>query len=231
MNVRHSAILIVLCFGATVAHGDASVGAIPAAVRQAPLEKHELIDGKTCITLLPALTSVNRCWLGRSAGGAAALLWVEHGCDNNGCPQWESDDDNRVWILVPGSPPRALPAALGWEGTTVLQSLAEAIVDDGRGHLARVDLRRRDLIEGKRFAACAEPVQSPSARWIVCRNRQADVLRIPISGGRLERVFRHRGIFYPGAHGTVEFVSPSSMSVPYNMTGDCGTDEVVPWRE
>jgi hypothetical protein len=216
------------------ARADVSAGADPAqaaVLEAAPLEAHRLIDANTCLRLLPALTQVSRCWLGRSAGGRAALVWVERGCAGERCNRPLTEDDDRVWILTPAHPPRALPSGLGWDGATIRPSLVEAIVDDGRGHLVRVDLRRGDLAAGERFAGCSEPVQSPGGRWIVCRNRQADVLRVPIAGGRLERVYRRRTFFYPGRHGTVEFTSPERVEVPVNETGDSGSVESIGWRE
>lgn len=37
---------------------------------------------------------------------------------------------------------------------------------------------------------CAAPVLSPSQRWLVCRDASGDVYRLPINGGRLERVHK-----------------------------------------
>jgi hypothetical protein len=112
-----------------------------------------------------------------------------------------------------------------------LPSLDAAIADDGAGSLVRVDLLQHALAAGRRFASCMSPVTSPAGRFVVCRDRRAGVLRVPVAGGSLDRVFRWPGRVHEGPQGAVEFVSPTEMRVGADITGDWGTFETVAWHE
>ena len=200
-----------------------SVALAPAIPDTTPLEASRPLSIELCRALIAEVTDAGRCWITRTSGGAAAFVNIESGVGS----------DDSVWFLDTEHPPRRLPDALGWNGATVLPSGRHAILDDGNGHLVRLDLSATDLREAARvrFAKCMAPVLSPGGRWIVCRTKRASVLRISVAGGKPRRVYRWPGLVALGHHPAVEFISATSMDVGGNVTGDWGTSETVAWRE
>jgi hypothetical protein len=194
-----------------------------------PLESSRPLDIERCGALTPAFETAGRCWAKRTARGHAALVFAESACTAGNCGDRVAlvDDEHATARLLPG--------ALGWNGATVVPSLRYAVVDDGARHLIRLDLSVADLARAERrhFASCGAPVLSPGGRWIVCRDQAASVLRVPVSGGRLERVWKcPYSLLRAGqTQQPVEFTSSTSMEVPVEVTGDAGMIETAPWTE
>jgi hypothetical protein len=88
------------------------------------------------------------------------------------------------------------------------------------GPVIDIELLRVDLpsLERSSFASCMSPRLSPGGKWIVCRTRHADVVRVPIGGGTPEIIvqvgstearFAPYALIYPEP---VEFPQPDRMT-------------------
>lgn len=102
-------------------------------------------------------------------------------------------------------------------------------------HLSRVNL---PSLNRETFAPCMSAKLSPGGRWIVCRNREADVLKVPLSGGQPEVVVRvgskdvrwvPYALIYPSA---VEFNSATRMTYTVDENSrDTHQEFTVAWQE
>lgn len=87
------------------------------------------------------------------------------------------------------------------------------------------------------FADCFSPALSPGGKWFVCRNRNGDVLRVPVNGGKMQLVAKNRTPGQP-EFSPYAFIYPDA---PYFYTkdevcfrsgvADDNTEQKAPWSE
>jgi hypothetical protein len=135
---------------------------------------------------LPKNKPLEDCMVREFSGRRAAVVTVVKDCEPEHC---EVDH----WIISGRSGLRPSPIALEhkpvvspdnkylFAGHTGVEPPAHGY----RAYLVRVTLK---TLETELVAACAAPTLSPSGRWLVCRDASGNVHRLPIGGGRLERV-------------------------------------------
>ncbi len=182
------------------------------------------------------------------AGGKAALVSITTGCGGDSC-------DVRVFVHRPGQPAVQLPDSIRdgslTGGTLVVTPSLEHVITDwvGPGRKQgdwRVELYRVELKTGKAspwVKGCFSPALSPGGRWVLCRNRSGDVLKVPLTGGTPTRVPRSGlsaeqvywvpySYIYPEA---VSFPSPERLKVTTTVQGGPDGQEErtreLPWKE
>lgn len=87
------------------------------------------------------------------------------------------------------------------------------------------------------FADCFSPTLSPGGQWFLCRNRRGDVLRVPVQGGKLQRVAKNQTKGQP-EFSPYSFIYPNE---PYFYTtnevrfrsgvADDDVEQTAPWSE
>lgn len=120
------------------------------------------------------------CWLEPLALGTAARLVAQTSCSGDYC-DWEA------WLFADGSDRAQRPAP---DELSLDHRLAFAEVGVFGAEVAvEVDKRLvvidRETRRQRAFADCFSPSISPSGGWILCRDRRAAVLAVPIGGGEV----------------------------------------------
>jgi len=136
------------------------------------------LDQKTCRKLSGWPADLMECWLESRANGTAAQLVMQTTCAADTC-------EFETWLFAGGTakPQRpvadelSLDHAVAYEEEVVF-SANEAVIVGKR--LVRVE---RESRRRKKFAACFSPSVSPAGHWILCRDRQANVIAVPAQGG------------------------------------------------
>jgi hypothetical protein len=213
------------------------------------LKGEEPLSLEECRTLTGWEQELEECTLQPAARGKAGLLHLKTGCGGDSC-------DVRVFVYRPGQPLLQLPDAirggsLTGGGLVMTPSLDHVITDwVGLGPKSmgdwRVELFRVELRTGKAspwVKGCFSPALSPGGRWILCRNRRGDVLKVPLSGGTPTVVYRGglseaqvywvpHSFLYPEP---VSFPSPDRFQVTTIVVGGEEGEErrtvERPWRE
>jgi hypothetical protein len=142
----------------------------------------------TCEELVGWTRATERCEREPVAGGKATLVTITELCGGDSCTV-------HVFLQRPGQPTVLLPdsvndGALSGGPLVVTPSLEHVITDwVGPGRNPgdrRVELYRVELKTGKAspwVKGCFSPALSPGGRWVLCRNRRGDVLKVPLTGG------------------------------------------------
>ncbi|WPB82499.1 hypothetical protein KYC5002_25720 [Archangium violaceum] len=218
-------------------------------VAQAMKSDEEPLSREECQALTGHARPLEECSLTAVAGGKAALLQLTTECGGDSC-------DVQVFVYRPGQPVLRLPdSSKGGSltgGHLVMTPSLEHVITDWVGLGPRdmgdwrVELYRIELRTGKAspwVKGCFSPALSPGGRWILCRNRRGDVLKVPLTGGTPTLV--HRGglsaeqvswtpyaYLYPDA---VTFPSPGRMRVTTSVVagedGETQRTQELPWRE
>jgi len=116
----------------------------------------------------------------------AAIVIVVKGCEPEHC---EVD----YWIVSDKNGPR--PSPVWFEDAPVVTHDRRYMFTGHTGmeshksgyiaYLTRITLA---TLKTEAIASCAAPTLSPSGRWVVCRDADGHVHRLPVQGGDLERV-------------------------------------------
>lgn len=213
---------------------------------QAPEEDEEPVPQQpACEELVGWAQPAERCEREEVAGGKASIVSITEACGGDSCSV-------QVFIHRPGQPAVRLPDAINegslTGGTLVVTPSLEHVITDWVGPGPRqgdwrVELYRVELKTGKAspwVKGCFSPALSPGGRWVLCRNRRGDVLKVPLTGGTPRLVHRSGlsedrvywvpyGYIYPDA---VSFLSPERMKVTTTLQG--GEEEhtrELPWKE
>ena len=138
---------------------------------------------KPCRKLSNWQGNIIECWLQPLANGSAAKLVVQTECGGDSC-DWEEwmFADNNAEPLTETFDELSADHRIGFR--------VEIVVDPHTGETMNMHTNRinRTTNEISAFAKCFSPVLSPGGRWILCRDRNANVLRVPIEGGKPEVV-------------------------------------------
>lgn len=124
------------------------------------------------------------CLVRASADGRVALVITQDGCGGDRCfvSAWAVREAGSRLRLVGDDPWALTPSGDAIFSTFPLIPVGSAAYS--------VPLRtmRIDVATGaiEPFAACFSPAVSPGGKWVLCRNEDGDVLRVPIAGGRAE---------------------------------------------
>jgi len=170
--------------------------------------------------------------------GSALLLSITIGCGGDSC-------DFRQWVFAPTL---EHPYAVDTDGG-VAEAAPDAsflLVDEFSGDEPdpfswTLSAVRIDLPSGRRqpFAGCFSPKLSPKGRWFVCRDRAANVLKVPLSGGTPELVASSGAVaeaiewvpyawLYPDP---VEFRSPDELVFQIAYQDGALAQNAVAWTE
>lgn len=125
------------------------------------------------------------CRVESIGGGAATAVYVTTECGGDSCGVL-------AWVRArQGAKMRPVPPYVAGNLESIPGEDA-VVVDDVSSEpgKAAVTLSRVELASGKGapFARCMSAALSPAKRWIVCRAKNGDVMRVPVRGGKLERV-------------------------------------------
>jgi hypothetical protein len=206
------------------------------------------LSQEECAELVGWKEVVESCTLEPAAAGKAALVQLVTGCGGDSCGV-------QVFVYRPGKPVLQLPDAIKGGsltgGTLVLTPSLQHVITDwvGQGREQgewSVELYRVELRTGKAspwVKGCFSPTLSPRGRWVLCRNRRGDVLKVPVAGGTPALVHRSGlspedvywvpySYVYPAA---VTFSSPERLQVTTVVQGGPDGQEErtreLPWRE
>ncbi len=181
-------------------------------------------DPSTCVARVGYEGHFERCEAISVANGRSIVLTVVTECGGDSCSvqSWLLPDEQRATPLkahAGGGIALAPDSSFYVTDSTTFASQE----DMANGFYTRgPELLRVDVLSGKGepFAACMSPVLSPDDTHFVCRNRFADVVRVPIAGGSMELVLPNPfpdavpwspyAFVYPPP---VRFTSPSEMVV------------------
>ncbi|NMO15201.1 hypothetical protein HPC49_01355 [Pyxidicoccus fallax] len=237
---------------ATPSARDSAAKPLPAELQQ-QVEKalkgsDSTLSAEDCAALVGWTGPMENCTFTPVAGGKAALVQLKTGCGGDSCAV-------QVFVYRPGRPVTQLPDSVGdgslTGGTLVLTPSLDHVITDWVGWGSgtgdrRVELYRVDLRTGEAASwvkDCFSPALSPGGRWILCRNRRGDVLKVPLTGGTPALVHRSGlseedvywvpyGYVYPDA---VTFPSPERIEVSTDVLGGPDGEEKrtleLPWRE
>jgi len=126
--------------------------------------------------------------------GAVLLLRIvtECGGDSCGVRGWVHTRQKPGFTAVPGDLGGNVAASPTGEFLVIDTETPEGVQADSPVRHEALVLERIDLPTFTRrpFAPCFSAVLSPRARFFVCRDRAGNVLRVPVAGGRPERVAR-----------------------------------------
>ena len=184
------------------------------------------------------------CHVERTASGKAAIVRLQTECGGDSC-------ETKAWVLIEGRTPMEIPSGVDTGGTVVvLPSLQYVLFDTveggpgGKGVQWKPYIKRLEIQSGgfgklDELARCVSPSVSPGAKWIVCRDLEANVLLMPISGGKLHLFYKRpknakkayvvpygRIVPYP-----VQFTSPDRMLVTTNTNDESDEKKVLKWNE
>jgi hypothetical protein len=168
-----------------------------------------------CMARLQQTTDIEACEVTAIGDGRAVVITMTLLCEDEHC-------EFQNWIIngraapimfddVVGTLPVLLPGGMG-----LLLGRAELTgPNEYTASLKRVSLHPGG---GSIEAACAAPAISPSEKWIVCRDVDGDVHRMPIGGGPLTPVFDtrhspHRDPHIGVALQPVEFIAPDRIRI------------------
>jgi hypothetical protein len=209
----------------------------------------EPLSREECQALTGWAQPLEECSLTPVAGGKAALLQLTTECGGDSC-------DVQVFVYRPGRPVLRLPdSSKGGSltgGHLVMTPSLEHVITDWVGLGPKdmgdwhVELYRIDLRTGKAspwVKGCFSPALSPRGRWILCRNRRGDVLKVPLTGGTPTLVHRSGlsaeqvpwtpyAYLYPDA---VTVPSPGRLRITTSVVGGEDGEELrtqeLPWKE
>jgi hypothetical protein len=200
-----------------------------------------------------ALERFADCTLESLGQGAALLVRQVDGCGGDSC-------GTRGWLRTRALTDfRELPIDVGGtveasvDGTALFYDAVTSVAlpgGDGRDPLGGTEpvvTMRLSLpsLETTPFAACFSPRLSPSGQWLLCRDRAANVLRVPVAGGTPQRWVRSGRRpdeieFVPHAYlwpDAVDFPSPTTLaySIPLQaraLGNPTGLEQhSVPWSD
>jgi hypothetical protein len=254
MTLLHLGPVLLLAHGAWAAPPEPDGAAKPPSaelqqrVAEALKSEEPALSAQECAELVGWKEPVEECKLEPAAGGKAALVHLVTGCGGDSCAV-------EVFVYRPGRPVLQLPGSIRegslTGGAMVLMPSLEHVVTDWVGVVRepgdwRVELYRVDLKTGKAspwVKGCFSPALSPGGKWVLCRNRRGDVLKVPLTGGTPALVHRSglsaedvywvpHGYMYPDA---VTFTSPGRMKVTTVVLGGPDGQEArtreLPWKE
>jgi hypothetical protein len=218
-------------------------------VEHAMKSAEEPLSREECQALTGWTQLLEECSLTAVVGGKAAFLQLTTECGGDSC-------DVQVFVYRPGRPLLRLPdsskgGSLTGGHLAMTPSLEHVITDwVGLGPRDmgdwRVELYRIELRTGKAspwVKGCFSPALSPGGRWILCRNRRGDVLKVPLTGGTPTLVHRSGlsagqvlwtpyASLYPDA---VTFPSPERLQLTTIVLGGPDGEErrtlEIPWKE
>jgi hypothetical protein len=208
-------------------------------------EVHELHDainepGSTCATLLRLWGQgfPNGCVATLLGGGSTVFVYSETECGADSC-------SGRAWVASTKSCGVVeLPVSSGTfeaspNGDFVLVDYPILGDDEmsATGPVIDFSLSRIDLpsLERSEFAPCMSAQLSPGKQWFLCRNRDADVLKVPLTGGAPQVVVRSgatgvRWVPYAyGYPGSVTFPAPDQLE--YSVESDEFRTHTIEWKE
>jgi hypothetical protein len=191
------------------------------------------MPSKWCKQKVEFKGSVDDCYVRVTALGRAAVLFVKSECQEM-C-------DVYTWFMT-GADGFQKVRPLDFGNMVILPDLRTGVSgnytfdEDGdyTVWLNYLDLSTQKVKQGQE---CTEPGISPGGKWIVCRDIDGNVVRIPVGGGDPEvfhkttasSVHTNRetgvGVF------EVEFVSPTEMKVKTYTGDEEEVVEKVPWQE
>lgn len=199
-------------------------------------------QGADCAALLgvAATEAPHGCDARLLGNGSTLFIYAEVECGGDSC-------SGNTWVWNARTcGPLSLRDSLGTFEAAPDGSFL--LVDDGvesseptpTGYTVDYRLLRVNLpsLSREAFAPCMSAALSPGGGWILCRNRQADVLKVPLSGGEPEMVVQvgsksarwvPYALIYPSA---VEFSSPTRMVYTVAEEGADAVQKVtVEWEE
>lgn len=191
---------LTLCLCLTIACGPASMASrqksspeaapyhiAPEVLRAVGVRSSALLDRRltlteeVCRSLVGWSGSFDNCWMHPLANGTAAVLVIQTECYGDGCSA-------ESWLYADGKskPTQQVPEELSLDHRFAF--VEEGMSDDGSPVVNDMRLLRQDRRTGESvvFAQCMAPMLSPGSHWIVCRDRLANVVRVPVGGGPAE---------------------------------------------
>jgi hypothetical protein len=188
-----------------------------------------------CVTHLglPKDKPIEDCMVREVSGRRAAVVILIKDCEAEHC-------DVDYWILSGRSGLRPSPIPIEYVPVVSPDNKYMFNGDTGMGPDGyQADLTRITLetLKTEVVAACAAPVLSPSERWVVCRDASGHVHRLPIQGGRLERVHTidlGEDVIYTDAHSgvnlpPVQFIKKDRMRIVTLTREDTEDVEEAKW--
>jgi hypothetical protein len=198
-------------------------------------------DKSGCASRVGYVGELEDCHVALTGAGNGLIVTLVTECGGDSC-------STKRWLLKEGSP-SALPLSEDGGGIAFEPHLAFYVADhrqfaneqDMRQNfyqramsLFRYDLGAR---AARPFAHCFSPSLSPGGNWFLCRNPHGDLFRIPVRGGKLERVAVNR-VQGQVAFSPYAFIYPSEAyfyseaQACFRSGGDPDDEEIcVPWSE
>lgn len=151
---------------------------------------------------LPEQMSLERCVLEPLGGGAVLLLTLVTECGGDSCATEGYVASARLdgFVRVPHDVGGGAEASPSGDALFLTKATDVAgppppegvVVSDPWGGSEPLMLARVELssMKSEPFAPCFSPALSPKGRWLVCRDRAANVLRVPLDGGTPNVVVR-----------------------------------------
>lgn len=187
---------------------------------------------------------IKQCSVERTALGKAAIVTLQTDCGADHC-------DTKAWVLIEGRTPMEMPSNVDTGGTViVLPSLQYVLFDTIEGDLGekgvqwkprikRLEIKPEGFGKIDELAKCVSPAISPGAKWLACRDLEANVLLMPISGGPLRLFYKRpksakKPYVVPYARilpDPVEFISSDRMRVTTNTNDESDETIVLKWKE
>lgn len=196
------------------------------------------------ITSYRGVMFTKQCSVKRTALGKAAIVSLQKECGGDSC-------ETKAWVIIEGRSPMEIPSGVDTGGTIeVLPSLQYVLLDtvkeewsekglQWKPYIQRLEIQSEGFGKIDQWAHCISPAISPEAKWIVCRDFEANVLIMPLSGGKLSSFYKRPknakkvytvpySYIYPQP---VQFVSSDRMLVTTN-TNDVSDEKIVlKWKE
>ncbi len=148
-----------------------------------PQAPDHTLPNAACAELVGWKGPVEDCGIIALAGGTAARIWINTECGGDSCA-------SESWYFARGAEQGAKGSFAELSADHVLAFEEELVTEPG-GVVPvhrKLVVRNRETEVSRDFATCGSPRLSPGGAWIVCRDRAANVLRVPVGGGAPEMV-------------------------------------------
>jgi hypothetical protein len=157
-----------------------------------PQEPDHLLPNAACAELVGWKGPIEDCGITALAGGTAAGIWINTECGADSCA-------SESWYFASGAEDGSMIRIDELSADHTLAFVEEMVAEPG-GFMPvhrMLVVRNRETKISRDFATCGAPRLSPGGAWIVCRDRAANVLRVPVGGGATELVVESG---YPEEH-------------------------------
>lgn len=245
-----AAVLVVVagCAGATrvtpvsEASGESHRREIAAIQRDFEAARARQAEAELCRRLVAYSTDapIERCSVALIGDGNVLLVQIVSACGGDSCDvkSWVRSPVRRSFIEIPGGAGGTIAAGPGGDFLVVDQGADAGDPFGGGSEIILVRVALPSLTRSP-FAPCFSARLSPGGKWFVCRDREANVLRIPTGGGRPEIVARSGttapevdwvpyAYVYPDA---VEFVASDRLRFEIAFKDAAPVTRTIAWTE